>query len=512
MCDYTTDPNFLTWNFNANEHFITLDVNSQGDGDMAVLLGPDVELQDWSCLRLIYQITSAGSLQVLSRSEGVSFVQVLWSASSPSDSWIIASIDLQCDFEESHLCGYSTHWSGNVNWYIGRGAPNHRGLSHGADSEGVATLVSPMTRCELGCLSFQYHRTMWMVTVPVSSWPGGAYKELGELTCLRATSGKGIPNSVWIPVQVSWGPLTLQVVFEVSFNLLQEIVSLEMLCFLLIVFYRNRCRSTTVLTAHGVSGWFLLASSRFTMQTLPGNQTFCLSTEQKHRRIWNPSDSTTDVWIQVELSVQTQSNTQLMFALACKSVWNCGSAALDDISLRSGGCDLQSGHYLYIEASMMLPGYSARLLSRPLRGSSAAQCLLFFYHMYGSGTGSLRVLLHSELKDGDTVLWERSGEQSVSWMRASVTYQYHHQHQIVFEATRGPSILSDTAIDDVRFQKGACDAHASRALQRPEDIIVVTNEIQSEADVSVTPAGRESSSRSGSVMAVNAKRKRISHI
>lgn len=78
----------------------------------------------------------------------------------------------------------------------------------------------------------------------------------------------------------------------------------------------------------------------------------------------------------------------------------------------------------------MLPGHSARLLSRPFRGSRAAQCLLFFYHMYGSGTGSLRVLLRSELEDGEMVLWERSGEQSISWMRASVTYQYDHHHQV----------------------------------------------------------------------------------
>lgn len=78
----------------------------------------------------------------------------------------------------------------------------------------------------------------------------------------------------------------------------------------------------------------------------------------------------------------------------------------------------------------MLPGHSARLLSRPLRSSRAAQCLLFFYHMYGSGSGSLRVLLRSELENGDVVLWEQSGGQSISWMRASVTYQCNHQHQV----------------------------------------------------------------------------------
>ncbi|MCJ8742872.1 hypothetical protein PDJAM_G00087240 [Pangasius djambal] len=77
------------------EHFITVDANSQGNGDKAVLLGPDVEVQDWSCLRLIYQITGAGWLQVLTRSEGESFDHTLWSASSPSESWLITTVDLQ---------------------------------------------------------------------------------------------------------------------------------------------------------------------------------------------------------------------------------------------------------------------------------------------------------------------------------------------------------------------------------------------------------------------------------
>lgn len=27
----------------------------------------------------------------------------------------------ECDFEESHLCGYSNQWNANVNWYIGAG-------------------------------------------------------------------------------------------------------------------------------------------------------------------------------------------------------------------------------------------------------------------------------------------------------------------------------------------------------------------------------------------------------
>ncbi|XP_060752043.1 MAM domain-containing protein 2 [Tachysurus vachellii] len=630
MCDYTADPAFLSWNLNPKDHFITLDANSQGDGNKAVLLGPDVELQDWSCLRLIYQITGTGSLQVLTRSEGENFDHMLWSSSRSSDNWIITTIDLQnstepykivieggrgsaegssvsifevnisdkycieCDFEESHLCGYASHWSGNVNWYVGRGSPNNPALSDGpghymyVDSihsrtlKEVATLVSPMTSVPMsGCLSFQYQQDNaegHMFSV-YSRDHVGQYSELWSADLPESNQvEQEAKTQVWIPVYVPLSaPYPLQVVFEVSFNsprggrvLLDDVVFSPESCssgsepvFNPSVadcdFELGFCHYTQNMTESEMwrrvsvrpnvyregdhttgRGWFLLVSSRFIMQSgaisrlfgpfLPRNQKFCLrffyslrgfskseqtlavylynNTTRKHSRVWSPSDRTRDVWIYVELSIQAQNNSQVMFASTCKSFWNCGSAALDDISLRPGDCELPAGstlslpslcdfekgfcgftqekksdesdwvlirgptptsytgpkadhttgvgHYLYIEASLMLPGHSARLLSRPLRGSRAAQCLSFFYHMYGSGTGSLRILLHSEHEDGDMVLWKRSGAQSISWMKASVTYECHHHHQIAFEATRGPSILSDTAIDDIKFQKGPC--------------------------------------------------------
>lgn len=30
-------------------------------------------------------------------------------------------LGLDCDFEESHLCGYSNQWNANVNWFVGGG-------------------------------------------------------------------------------------------------------------------------------------------------------------------------------------------------------------------------------------------------------------------------------------------------------------------------------------------------------------------------------------------------------
>lgn len=91
---------------------------------------------------------------------------------------------------------------------------------------------------------------------------------------------------------------------------------------------------------------------------------------------------------------------------------------------------LIKGHYLHIEASQMLAGHRAHLISSLLRGSRGPQCLLFFYHMYGSGTGELSILLRSESEETDRLLWVRSGEQGISWLRASVSFQHDHQHQV----------------------------------------------------------------------------------
>ena len=84
---------------------------------------------------------------------------------------------------------------------------------------------------------------------------------------------------------------------------------------------------------------------------------------------------------------------------------------------------------MYIEASLMRPGHTARLLSSWLRGSHAPQCLVFHYHMYGSGTGILSVLLRRSGREKDALLWRRRGEQSVSWMRATVDYDCDSKHQ-----------------------------------------------------------------------------------
>lgn len=66
-----------------------------GETNKAILVSPELEIFDWSCLRLVYQIAGAGSLQVHLHPDGENFDYLLWTMDKPSDSWLIGSVDLR---------------------------------------------------------------------------------------------------------------------------------------------------------------------------------------------------------------------------------------------------------------------------------------------------------------------------------------------------------------------------------------------------------------------------------
>uniref|UniRef100_A0A8D3B3L1 MAM domain containing 2a n=1 Tax=Scophthalmus maximus TaxID=52904 RepID=A0A8D3B3L1_SCOMX len=223
-------------------------------------------------------------------------------------------------------------------------------------------------------------------------------------------------------------------------------------------------------------------------------------------KVWSLADTSRAVWTQVEVTYVKPMLSKAVFVSLCKNFWECGLVAIDDITVSVGDCQITAGslpgqcdfesgvcdfiqdkkgdkadwlrvrgrtptsytgprgdhttgvgYFMYIEASLMRPGHKARLLTSDLRGSSSPQCLVFYYHMYGSGTGILSVLLRQGAGDSDTVLWRKRGEQTISWTRAMVDYHCDVRHQIIFEAIRGPSLRSDIAIDDIYFKRGRCE-------------------------------------------------------
>lgn len=83
-------------------HYISVDTSQGTNGDTAVLLSPDLHSEEWSCIRLIYQIATSSELPVdpttlnlYLRVEGEGFDSLLWTTTEPSESWLIASLDVR---------------------------------------------------------------------------------------------------------------------------------------------------------------------------------------------------------------------------------------------------------------------------------------------------------------------------------------------------------------------------------------------------------------------------------
>ena len=94
-----------------------------------------------------------------------------------------------------------------------------------------------------------------------------------------------------------------------------------------------------------------------------------------------------------------------------------------------------SGYYLFIEASSpRRPGDKARLVSEQFNNrGSTPRCFTFWYHMYGSAIGKLRVF--SKIQNGrETLLWNLTGQQQPSrtsaWKYASTPMIHDTDHVV----------------------------------------------------------------------------------
>ncbi|KAM4707614.1 MAM domain-containing protein 2 [Discoglossus pictus] len=633
-CAYRSEFTSLPWIVNTEGHYISVDTTHGTEGEKAVLQSPDLQPDEWSCLRLVYQIAGTENapkpsrLNVLVSPEGESFDYLLWSSQEHSDSWLIASIDLknttkkykiilegilgddvlssiaifelkmttgyciECDFEENHLCGYMNSWNPNVNWFVGGGnirnaqsilpkdhtLNNELGHYMYVDSvyvkqfQEVAQLASPLIITPIsGCLSFYYQlqRESSNVFMVFTRDLHGSYEEIWKMDNVR-------PGE-WNLAEIDLNALVpVEVVFEVAFNGIQAgYIALDDISFSaeycsgqreplfnpqeagcnfeddLCQFHQDEKdgsgwnRVKVKPNAYRIgdhttgTGSFMLANTRFTQQPgyfgrlygppLPGNIQYCLRFfyalygfskmsdtlavyifEENHvvqEKIWSVQESPKGVWLRAEINIQKPMPCKAVFMSWCKSFWDCGLAAIDDVTVSIGSCQIADrlapvpgectfeknycgfqqewlrrgnwhrirgatptsytgpkgdhtsgvGYYMYIEASNMVYGQKARLISKSLRAIPGKQCLTFFYHMYGAGVGLLNVYLRTESnKNTDNLLWSRRGEQSITWLKAQIEYESKKEHKIIFEAIRGVSIRSDVAIDDLLFQNGPC--------------------------------------------------------
>ena len=86
-----------------------------------------------------------------------------------------------------------------------------------------------------------------------------------------------------------------------------------------------------------------------------------------------------------------------------------------------------SGNYIYMPALQVAGEQKVgRLVSPLVSGPGSDLCVSFWYHMFGSHVGALRVKQRRDLQDGraDTLLWTVSGHQGNRWREARVLMPY----------------------------------------------------------------------------------------
>ena len=87
------------------------------------------------------------------------------------------------------------------------------------------------------------------------------------------------------------------------------------------------------------------------------------------------------------------------------------------------------GHYMFIEASNpQREGHQAKLISPDVNVRQA--CLTFYYHMWGSELGSLKVKFLTKGGFMDELTWERSRDQGRRWIKAEVNVPIGLSYQV----------------------------------------------------------------------------------
>ncbi|GFS24286.1 MAM domain-containing protein 2, partial [Elysia marginata] len=84
-----------------------------------------------------------------------------------------------------------------------------------------------------------------------------------------------------------------------------------------------------------------------------------------------------------------------------------------------------SGYYMYVESSNRQQGERARLASQTFPPvDDQDYCLTFWYNMFGSGIGSLRVIVLTnaslDIISTEATLWELDGSSGDQWLAAQV--------------------------------------------------------------------------------------------
>ncbi|KAM8850746.1 MAM and LDL-receptor class A domain-containing protein 1 isoform 2-T2 [Spinachia spinachia] len=119
------------------------------------------------------------------------------------------------------------------------------------------------------------------------------------------------------------------------------------------------------------------------------------------------------------------------------------------------------GFYLYVDSSVGEWGDVSFLVSEVFQPSPRGHCLTFWYHMYGSHVGTLRVHVndrtaHAGDNEEGILKWIETGNKGDKWQEASVTIQHSEAFWFVFVYQRGINTGGDVSLDDITVLPGGC--------------------------------------------------------
>ncbi|MEW8546497.1 MAG: hypothetical protein AB2693_23525, partial [Candidatus Thiodiazotropha sp.] len=113
-----------------------------------------------------------------------------------------------------------------------------------------------------------------------------------------------------------------------------------------------------------------------------------------------------------------------------------------------------NGHYMYVDASNGRAFYTADYQSPVLQQAAASCQMVFYYHMYGTGIGILRV--YSQIGTRRTQLLYLRGNKGNVWQKAVVPIgRIRSPFKMIISARRFYSTLGDIAVDDISFSRCA---------------------------------------------------------
>ncbi|PIK60268.1 putative MAM and LDL-receptor class A domain-containing protein 1 isoform X2 [Apostichopus japonicus] len=117
------------------------------------------------------------------------------------------------------------------------------------------------------------------------------------------------------------------------------------------------------------------------------------------------------------------------------------------------------GYYIYIEISGDIKiTEKARIASYTIARNPSNCQIRFWYHMKGNFIGALTVFTREQINGPLTQLWQQTQDMRDPWMFVALDLHRENDFQVVFQGSRGISVVGDISLDDISFTPGCTAA------------------------------------------------------